>query len=464
MARILTAVVAAALAAPLLAAPASAAPPSTYFLKPPGGNPAAPAGSQEITDLSHANLTAGSTVLLASGATYPDQLMVYGAAGTPEAPITITSTPGGKATIAPDGKAPDGKDEHGLVIMDSSNITVDNVSLAGTSALPESVGINIWSWSGDDMAGINVNNVDSNGFKTGLYAGTDANAGKIHGLRIADSTFAGARINNVATSAHGNGYGLTDVHLHKVVAHGSTGDPALTDQNSGSGIVLGGVDGGTIDESHAYDNGAHSNASEGPEGIWAYSSRNITIQNSLSENNKTQRTDGDGFGFDIDVYDSKMIGNTSRNNAGAGYLIFTYGDHETRNILLENNSSTNDSTLPYSFSPIAILGGLEGSSGTGHVSDVTVRNNTITLPAGDPRAAIQVGQRVRNITITGNTVSGGAGELDASSVHDPSQVHHDKPAPTPPPPPGPTPGSGSSSSGNNGGTFFSWLGGWFGRR
>jgi len=67
----------------------------------------------------------------------------------------------------------------------------------------------------------------------------------------------------------------------------------------GNGIVLGSVDGGTIERSIAYDDGWLCDSDNGgPVGIWAYNATDVTIQFNESYGNHTAGSvDSGGFDF-----------------------------------------------------------------------------------------------------------------------------------------------------------------------
>src|SRR5262249_41066976 len=158
------------------------------------------------------------------------------------------------------------------------------------------------------------------------------------------------RITNVV--AHDNGkagiitYGQemfanADVYVGYSTTYGNSGVRGL-DTNSGNGIVLGSVDGGTIERSQAYDNGWLCDSTNGgPVGIWAYNARGITIQYNESHHNRTaSQIDGGGFDLDHNVSDSIMQYNYSHDNEGAGFLLaqpLATNDH-TNNVVRYNIS------------------------------------------------------------------------------------------------------------------------------
>jgi hypothetical protein len=139
--------------------------------------------------------------------------------------------------------------------------------------------------------------------------------------------------------------------------------------NSGSGIVLGGVDGGTIERSVAHDNGARCSAIDGPVGIWAYDSTRILIQHNESYRNRTGgRADGGGFDLDQNVTDSVMQFNYSHDNEGAGYLLaHAHGTDDHHGNIIRYNITQNDGRK----------NGYGAIELWGRILDANIHNNTI---------------------------------------------------------------------------------------
>jgi hypothetical protein len=131
-----------------------------------------------------------------------------------------------------------------------------------------------------------------------------------------------------------------NVSIVEAEAYRNLGDPSMT-TNSGSGIVLGQVDGAVVERSTAYENGPLCMAHQCGAGIWTYDSNAVTFRNNVSHHNRTgSNVDGDGFDFDGGVTNSVMEGNLSHDNDGAGYLLCQYpgvGPH-TGNVLRGNES------------------------------------------------------------------------------------------------------------------------------
>ena len=83
----------------------------------------------------------------------------------------------------------------------------------------------------------------------------------------------------------------------------------------------------------------------GPIGIWAYHSNNVTIQHCIAHSNKTNPNGWDGGGFDFDggVTNSVMQYNLSYNNMGPGFGLYQYyGAAKWENNIVRYNISFND--------------------------------------------------------------------------------------------------------------------------
>ena len=185
--------------------------------------------------------------------------------------------------------------------------------------------------------------LDVSGFRDGILVGTwGCGTCGTDDLVVADSVShhnvqAGV---NVYAEAKGNHRGLL---IQAVVAHSNSGDPAKV-TNSGSGIVIGQVDGGVIEHSEAYENGALCTAGECGAGIWAYDSNAVTIRDSYSHHNRTgSHVDGDGFDLDGGVTNSLVERNIAHDNDGAGFLLAQYaGASFHGGNVIRNNVSRND--------------------------------------------------------------------------------------------------------------------------
>lgn len=327
------------LAVVCLAAPAAA---TDYYVSASGndghaGTSAATAW-RTLARANDASFKAGDRLLLEGGVTFAGNL-VFDAfdGGTPEAPLTLASWGDGRATIAASSGT-------AVVVYNRAAFVVRDLVVTG-AGLPGTSGIVFYGDEGaaGPLAYVRIEDVEVTGFgadgiQVGVWSGADG--------------FADVRI--VRAVAHGNARTgiLTyadrptvhrDVYVGYSRAFDNRGIPGAA-TNTGSGIVLGAVSGGTVERSVAHHNGALSTATEGPVGIWAYDSTRILIQHNESYANRTGGpADGGGFDFDQNVSDSILQFNYSHDNDGAGYLLaHRYADDRHSNNVLRFNVSHGD--------------------------------------------------------------------------------------------------------------------------
>src|SRR5262249_11246067 len=130
---------------------------------------------------------------------------------------------------------------------------------------------------------IRVNNIDVSGYKNaGLLTYSENAKAGFTDLRVTNSAFhdnGDAGINIAGDfNAASNLYANSNVYVGYCTAYNNGGLPGKGN-HSGDGIVIGDIDGGTIERCVAYNNGQNNNYSGGgPVGIWAWDSNNITIQ------------------------------------------------------------------------------------------------------------------------------------------------------------------------------------------
>ena len=332
----------------------------------------------EYNALNSTTFNPGDSIFLQGGSTFNGGLYFdpadsgNDASGNLIDPITLTSFGTGRATI-------NAGDRFGLYGYNNGGFNISNLNFRGSGVNPNGTttsiddGISFYT----DLPGnikqnhIYIDSVDVSGFgSNGIVIGGDNAATGYNDIRITNSVAHNNRHTGVST------YGVarnanTNVLVDNVRAFNNVGDPNSTG-NTGSGIVLGNTDGGVIQNSVAYDNGRNNKPTEGPVGIWAYDSNNITIQFNESYNNTTSNGDGGGFDLDQNVTNSVIQYNYSHGNAGAGYLIFD-GDGTA-------NGTNSGNVVRYNISE---NDGRRGSTAS---------------------AGITVGGNVRNLQVYGNTV------------------------------------------------------------
>jgi hypothetical protein len=337
----------------------------------------------DFDELNTIDLEPGDRILLAGGSTFTGNLTLGPTdSGTDEdgnliAPIILTSLGEERATIAAgNGSA--------ILCYNGGGIEVSRLNLVGSGVAADGSttntgsGLIFYTDSPGDLKyrHIRIDEIEISGFgRRGIViGGYNGNTGyddvRItrayvhHNLHCGIETFGFTG----STSA------LTNVTISGCVASHQPGDPAST-VNTGSGIVLSGVMGGLIEHCVAHDNGVNNQPSEGPVGIWTYSSSGIVIQHNESHHNATSNGDGGGFDLDIGVSSSVMQYNYSHDNAGAGFLVYgKSGSGGNSGNVVRYNVSENDGRDPGS--PAA-----SGICICDNVNDLTVHGNTVAISA-----------------------------------------------------------------------------------
>ena len=279
---------------------------------------------QTLGKVNAVSFVAGDHIYLRGGDTFTASLNPN-TSGAPGNPIVFSSYGSGRAII-------NGGNGQGIGIS-QSNITIDNLNVIGNGRKNGNTasGINV-----GNSSNVIISNVDVGGF---LWNGVELNVNT-------------ATITHVNT--HDNGFsgiwasGGSDIHISYCTADNNPGCPAVTTNWSGSGIVLGGVNGGSVEYCEASNNGWDMpRGGNGPVGIWAYECNNLTFEYCISHDNKSSPTGNDGGGFDFDggVTNSTMQYCLSYNNQGAGYGMYEYsGASPWSNNTIRYCVSQNDGT------------------------------------------------------------------------------------------------------------------------
>jgi hypothetical protein len=305
----------------------------------------------------------GDRLLLEGGATFAGTV-VFDASdgGSPAAPLTLASYGVGRATITAASGA-------GVLVYNRAAVRLASVIVAGTMAAGSS-GIVVYTDvpAAAPHAFVRIEDTEVVGFaQDGIQIGAWSGAPGFANVRIERTIARGNGRTGILTFAdrpnvHRDVYvGYSKAFNNRGVAGAST--------NTGSGIVLGGVDGGTIERSVAHDNGELCTAGDGPVGIWAYDSTRILIQHNESYRNRTGgAADGGGFDFDQNVTNSVMQFNYSHDNDGAGYLLaHARATNGHRGNIIRYNISQNDGRR----------NGYGAIEVWGRILDADIHNNTV---------------------------------------------------------------------------------------
>ncbi|MGQ0639779.1 MAG: right-handed parallel beta-helix repeat-containing protein [Gemmatimonadaceae bacterium] len=294
----------------------------TYYVSPTGNDHNAgtsPAKAwKTIAKVNAKTFSPGDRVLFQGGSVFGGALSFTAAEkGNAAAPIVIGSYGSGRATI-------NGGNGSAITLYNTSGYAIRNINVVGSGRTTNTgSGVNVFA----DLAGgvkltyIRIDSVDASGFgKYGIVVGSWNNSTGFADVRV---TYASAHDNaHAGMSTYAQlPYAHQGFYFGHLVAYNNTGVAGLT-VNSGSGIVMGGVTGGVIERSVAYNNGSLNTAAEGPVGIWTYDSDSVVIQHNESYRNRTNGTaDGGGFDLDQNTRNSTLQYNYSHDNDGPGYLL-----------------------------------------------------------------------------------------------------------------------------------------------
>jgi hypothetical protein len=386
------------LVVPALAGSGSAVAATTYTCAQtsyvdPAGNDAnsgqtSSAAWRTLARVSAATLPAGTCVRLKSGAVFTGTLsLAADDVNDRTRPVVVTTSGADKAWISSGTSA-------GVTISNTGGVIVDNLGIYGSGYSKnktDGIAIRTDQPGGIHYPGITVQGVDVSGYGgSGISiagAPKDGSKSGFSDVTIA-STLAhdngDAGIQSYGNSPSSPGFAHANVLIDHVKVYGNVGI-STKGANSGSGIVLGNVDGATVQYSVAYANGARNGyAAAGPVGIWAWDANNVVIAHNESYGNSSgTAADGDGFDLDGGVTNSVMEYNYSHDNAGAGFLVYQYNGARTQSgNVVRYNISQNDARR-------STHGALNAGASTGAVTGtVDFYGNTVYVsPAGTAKPA-----------------------------------------------------------------------------
>jgi len=341
--------------------------------------------------------------------------------GSKEAPIAISSYGTGRARIN------GGMNGHGLFAYNTAGLEISDLNFSGPLARGRKSGILLFNDLPGDrkMAYIRIDNISATRHYVGVEIGGNRGASGFRDVWVTNSEFYNNRDAGLVTYA-----AQRNVHekllIQNVNAFSNTGIPMPPDSPptkvNGSGIVLGGVNGATVEHSVAHHNGA---LGDGGVGIWAYDSNKVLFQVNESFANKTGGLrDGDGFDLDQNVSNSVMQYNYSHDNDGAGFLLASYQLNDLHtNTVVRYNVSENDArkvgmgaihafgritnsqwyhnTIYLEPNGVSTPYGMQIFNGTienHYAANIAVRNNAIRVTGG-----------VRAVSVTSEQLDGATG-------------------------------------------------------
>lgn len=284
-------------------------------------------------------LIPGDEIYLLGESHFQGSLRLSDLEGTADLPIVISSFGKRKAVI-------ESGDSMAILARDCKYLKIKNIQVSGSGRL------NGNTKNGIELLNCKFSEIDSiiaNGF---LYSGIRITGGsdiRITNSYVYENGFCGinAESGEREYGTDGSAYKtMKRLYIGYCIAENNPGCPAIKDNHSGNGILIGGVTNGLIEYCEAMNNGWDMpRDGNGPVGIWAYMSDSITIQHCYAHHNKTSERGKDGGGFDFDggMRYSVIQYNLSAFNEGAGYGIFQYaGATEWVDNIARYNISYND--------------------------------------------------------------------------------------------------------------------------
>lgn len=362
---------------------------------------------RSLEKINRAHFTSGDSILLEGGSVFQGQLYFDKTdAGSVKKPVFVGSFGKGKSTIEAGAGT-------GILFYNCAGIKISNLILIG-SGVEFNKGSGIHFLTDEpklNSAGIKISECEARGFHDFGFlfqSDKDSLAG-----------YSNVQIDKCMATENGEA-GIGSLAVYPFIQHRNIrvlkctsflnrGILAKTENHSGNGIVLSGVNGFLIDQCEAYENGKDCRSTGGgPVGIWVWHSTNGTITRSSSHNNYSGTCVHDGGGFDIDGGSSNCIISNciSFENEGAGYLICEFGSPNLfANHVVENNKSRDDG-LKNGYGAITI----SGAGNDYPVTKTIIRRNIIEVGAkkavnGTPSAIYLNEQAFSDIRFENNQVS-----------------------------------------------------------
>ncbi|MDT7723839.1 MAG: hypothetical protein QOI21_415 [Actinomycetota bacterium] len=389
---------------PAMASPLSYA--RTYYVDPSGSDKAdglSPNSAWQTLDRANSTSFAPrDSLLLRGGTEFAGTLHLDGGdTGRALTAVTIGSYGVGRATINSHANP-------GVYVHNAAGVRVRDLVVIGDTAAYSAVGGIVFynsAKTGRAFQGVTISDVDVSGFNNGIEIGGPL-AG-FHDVAITravvhDNREAGLVTYGPPLDSDAPRYANENVSVSSVEAFRNAGDATNAVRNTGSGIILGSVRGGTVAQSSAHDNGWLCKAGEGPAGIWAYDSTGVVIEHNVAYHNLTgSQVDGDGFDLDQNTSDSVLQYNLAYDNAGAGFLLYAAhaGLHNKNNVVRYNVSVGSPSAGGW-YGAITVAGQVSGAQVYG--------NKAVAPETGEQRApAVRLAGPMSDIVVRDNVLVAG---------------------------------------------------------
>ncbi|GAY12019.1 right-handed parallel beta-helix repeat-containing protein [Pseudonocardia sp. N23] len=337
----------------------------------------------------------GDTINLRGGDTFSGLLYLPNA-GSSGSPIKIRSYGTGRATIT-------NTTNSAIYVYNSGYVEIDNINVVGGSGAWAYDGIAFYASGAGQKTYVRITNCEISWFRNGIAVGGDSGGGWSDVIINSVDTH-DCRDQGIFTYGPSATKANTNVTVSNCRAWGNPGDSANTTTHTGSGILLGSVDGGLIQDCSAWGNGANCSAPEGPVGIWCYDSNAVIIERCLAYSNLTGGTaDGDGFDLDIRTTNCEVRYCLAYGNDGAGILVYGgavtahSGNRVHHNICWGNSRKTD-----YYYAELTLAGNV-GNVAVFHNTLIARDNGAVLPPALSVEDTGASGATVRNNILRGAT-------------------------------------------------------------
>lgn len=348
-------------------------------------------------------LEPGDTILLTGSRHLEGTLTLsWEDGGDPSNPVRITADAGFPG-IAATGRA-------GIELTDVSGVLIEGVDVL-VRGQEGTEGVHLYAQNGAGRhRGITIRDTTVVGAYNGISMGASASDAGFQQVLIERVLVRDSIRNGIITyGPQAPDYAHRDVQISEASVSDTQGISGET-TNTGSGIVLGSVDGAVVEHSESAGNGRKADADEGPIGIWAHDATNVLFRDNVSHDNRSRGADGGGFGFDVGTTDSLMERNLSYANSGAGFLVFTHsGGGLTGRNTVRYNASVGDSQLNAFHGGISVMGGVTSDLDTTRVFDIHVHHNTVLAFGRSNAAALQFMGNLQGVKVHHNILDSSAG-------------------------------------------------------
>lgn len=362
-----------------------------------------------LSRLEKVRLQPGDSILLRGGDQFTGSILLDDLNGGDQKTV-ITSYGRGRPVIQ-------SIDSPALRIRNGKGIRISGLLIRGKGVnLSPGSGIEIAVTRPGTFGSIEIENCEARGFHDyGLLIQSSQSGYGLDGIVIRRCRFSGNGEAGLGSLAVYPEIVHRNFRIVSCIAHHNRGLVQKTNNHSGNGIVLSGVNGFSIDSCEAFENGADCRSTGGgPVGIWVWNCRQGVIENSHAHHNHAGSSIHDGGGFDIDggASDCVIRNCFSHDNEGAGYLVCEFGSPRgCANNLVTGNRSVHDG-LKNGYGAITIAG---AGSGYRVINTVFSRNHLVVknkkVRDGIPAAFYFVNADLEGIRILDNEIEVDEGSL-----------------------------------------------------